>query len=132
MIYPMFALALLTLVVLLVNLVLRVQAVRAHRIDPRYFKTYQGEAPDYLVAASRNFSNLFETPVLFYVAGILTVVTNTAGDLVVALGWAYVVLRTIHSWIHITRNNVYMRMGAFAASILVLTTLWVLLGIRLL
>jgi hypothetical protein len=125
--YPMAAMALLTLVVLVINLIYRINAVRHKNINPRYFKTYQGEAPDHVVEASRNFSNLFEMPVLFYTAGVLAIALNVQTPVTVGLAWAYVVSRAVHSYIHIAHNHVYSRMGVFALSTAILVALWLVL-----
>jgi len=46
----------------------------------------------------------------------------------IALAWAYVALRVVHSLIHITYNHVLHRFLAFASSNFVLLALWILVG----
>lgn len=74
---------------------------------------------------NRNFTNLFEMPVLFYVACLILYVTNNVDSAGLTLGWLYVALRIAHSLVHLTYNNVFHRLAVFAASNLVLLVLWV-------
>jgi hypothetical protein len=75
--------------------------------------------------------NLLELPLLFYVISLLLVVTQQATPTVLALAWVYVGLRITHSVIHLTVNQVIMRMLAFAGSNFVLLALWIVAGLRL-
>ena len=43
-----------------------------------------------------------------------------------ALAWAYVACRALHSLIHLTYNNVLHRLAAFAAGNVVLLVIWIL------
>jgi hypothetical protein len=42
----------------------------------------------------------------------------------VALAWLYFALRVAHSVVHLTYNNVFHRLGVYAASGVVLALLW--------
>jgi hypothetical protein len=42
-----------------------------------------------------------------------------------ALAWAYVASRGVHSLIHLTYNNVFHRLAAFAAGNVVLLVIWI-------
>lgn len=71
LIYPMFAMVLLTFGVLVSLFRTRVRFVREGKVDPSYFKIYQdGTEPDASAKLARHFANLFESPVLFYAACI--------------------------------------------------------------
>ena len=131
-IYPLFAMFALTAFVAFRMGFLRYSAVKAGKIDPRFFKLYQNhEEPDYLRVISRHQINLFEAPVLFYAVCILIVVTNQTSLLLLSLAWLYVALRYIHSFIHLSNNNVLDRFRIFAASWFVLIGIWAVLAIRL-
>lgn len=71
-----------------------------------------------------NLANLFEMPVLFYVAIGLLLLTEQASDSYVALAWGYVALRTVHSWFHL-RGQIKPRFLTYALSNAVLLALWV-------
>jgi hypothetical protein len=79
--------------------------------------------------ANRNYMNLLESPVLFYVACLTAFVTGTATAGVITIAWIYVVLRIVHSVIHVTYNRVAHRFKVFAASIAVLLVLWAYLAV---
>ncbi len=65
--WPAFALFALTMFSVLRLARMRFAAARAGRVDPRYYKVFRGEGePPELAAASRNLTNLFEAPTLFY------------------------------------------------------------------
>jgi len=126
LVYPMFAMVILTVVTLGRLFAGRVAAVRAGTVDARYFKTYQeGAEPPATARLSRNFSNLLEAPTLFYVACLAAMVTSSASKLVVALAWLYVVARAIHTWIHTGSNTLNHRIAAYFCSWAVLFALWV-------
>ena len=126
LVYPMFAMVLLSLVTLLRLFTGRMAAVRAGSGDFRYYKTYQdgGEAVE-LVQLSRNFSNLFEAPTLFYAACLAAMVTGQASHAVLGFAWAYVLARCIHSFIHTGSNALYPRIGAYFGSWVMLLGLWI-------
>ncbi|MEO0880369.1 MAG: MAPEG family protein [Pseudomonadota bacterium] len=77
-------------------------------------------------AASDNFNNLLETPVLFYVAMIALALSGGASGLVITFAWAYVAARAIHTGVHLTYNLVSHRFAAFALSMALLTAILVL------
>lgn len=76
-------------------------------------------------AASDNFRNLFEVPVLFYVLCVALVQTGGSTPGFVTGAWAYVGLRALHSLIHVTYNRVVHRFLAYVASTLLLIGMWV-------
>ena len=84
---------------------------------------YQEEARK----TSANFSNLFETPVLFYVAAVFAIMFGATNPWTGFLCWTYVLARIVHTVIHTTINVVMMRFAAFAVSMLALFLLWVTL-----
>ena len=123
--FPIFAMAALTLFCLLRLGQLRYVAVRRGEVDPRYFLIYRGyEEPERLAVYSRHVVNHFETPVLFYVICITAFVTGQAGPITIAMAWAYVALRYLHSFIHLGSNTVINRFRVFILSITVLVALW--------
>lgn len=125
-IYPMFALVVLTFVIGFSTGISRfVSATKGH-VDRRYFKLLSGYAPpDYIVKLSRNFSNLFEVPVLFYALGTITLTLDINNSLILGLAWAFVFLRIVHSFIHVTYNNPIHRFLTFLLSSIIVLIMWV-------
>ncbi|HEY3074866.1 MAG TPA: MAPEG family protein [Burkholderiales bacterium] len=124
--YPMVALAGLTFVVLLLIPYARFRAAARGQVKARDFRYGESSnVPGEVSLPNRNLMNLLELPVLFYVACLAFYVTRTADALAVYFAWAYVALRVAHSAIHLSYNNVFHRLSAFAASNVVLVVLWV-------
>ena len=90
-----------------------------------------GPLPEALILANRNYMNLLELPMLFYVVCVLTYITSVQSTWLVTLAWAYVVLRVLHSFVHLTYNHVLHRFALFATSNVILTLQWLLLGTAL-
>ena len=123
---PMSVLALWTGTVLLLTAIRRVHGVATGRIPRNAFRV--GEAPsvpDDVAVWNRNFMNLLEMPLLFYVVCIALYVTRNVLPATIGLAWVYLGLRLVHSAIHLTSNRVIPRLVVFAASNLVLVTLWI-------
>lgn len=125
---PVFALAAWTGLILLLIAVRRLTA----GLSPREFAL--GESPKVPASVSlpnRNYMNLLELPVLFYVVCLVAYAADRASTSVLALAWTYVALRVVHSVIHVTYNQVLHRFVAFVLSNCVLIALWVVVGVAL-
>ena len=131
--YPIFAMVVLTAIVAVVLLRRRVAAMRSGRIHPQQVATSaQMTAAIEDSRAADNFRNLFETPVLFYTASVVIYATQLTSVAYVTLAWAYVTARVVHSAIHCTYNRVIHRLLAFATSVFLIWMLWGLLAFDLL
>lgn len=129
---PVFALAGWTLLVLVLVAWRRVRAALRGELSPSAFTLGETAAvPPLAVQANRNYMNLLELPVLFYVGCLVAWVAQPTAPALVPLAWAYVVLRVVHSLVHLSYNHVMHRFAVFAASNLVLALFWVLLGLAL-
>ncbi len=130
---PALAMVALTFVVLLVMFRRRVAQMKRDRIHPQTVSTSLEAAARYTdVAPADNFRNLFEMPMLFYLALLVAAQTGQTGPLVLGLAWVYVAARVAHSWIHCTYNKVKHRFRAFVVGVLALAALWAVLGYGLL
>jgi len=108
----------------------RIAEMKSKQIHPQKIRTrakskelLTGSAP-----ASDNYSNLFELPVLFYTAILLTLILMVQDGILVILAWAFVSSRYLHSFIHVTYNQVMHRFSVFLFSSFVLLAFWVRLG----
>lgn len=129
MIYPMFAVVLLIVMVGVLNLYWRVSAVRNRSVRARYFKTFQTdeELPENIIAGGRNYSNLFEVPILFLISCTLVIVLEMETATFVLLAWVFVASRIAHSVIHLSYNHILHRMLVFNVGLLVVLAMWVLI-----
>ena len=125
--YPVFALAFWTFLVLLLIPFYRVRAGLRREIRTEDFRYGESATvPGYVSIPNRNYMNLLELPILFYVVCILFFVAGSAPALAINVAWIYVGLRVIHSIIHLSYNNVIHRLTAFASSNVVLILLWLI------
>ena len=85
-----------------------------------------GRTPQRAVLANRNYMNLLELPVLFYVVSLMFFAAGNWPALALTLAWAYVGLRIVHSLIHLSFNHVMTRFTAFGLSNFALIGMWVL------
>lgn len=130
--HPVFALAAWTGLVLLLVPTVRIRAGLRGRVAADDFKFGESNAvPSDVSIPNRNYMNLLEVPVLFYVVCLLLYAIAGSPAVAVVLAWSYVVLRVVHSLIHLTYNNVIHRLTAFGVSNAVLVALWVVAGYRL-
>lgn len=128
---PLLAQVALTFAVWVYLYLTRLAEMGRKRIGPQ--RLASRAAADTLLTDSagpaNNFRNLFEMPVLFYLAVVLSLVLFLQDPLMVALAWTFVALRAVHSLIHCTYNRVMHRFVAYAASSLVLLLIWVRLAV---
>jgi hypothetical protein len=127
MLYSMFAMILLTAAVSARLLSLRINAIKNGKVSLGQFRLNSGDMPNDMAQASRNYSNLFEIPVLFYAAGTLALALQLQSITMIILSWTFIASRILHSWIHLTYNNVIHRFRAFLAGNICVVTIWVLI-----
>jgi hypothetical protein len=123
---PLLALVFLTFLVWIYMYVTRLSEMKRKSINPEDLDTrVHGQAlltdsP----AQADNLKNLFEVPILFYVAILLALVLMIQDRALVQLAWGYVGLRYVHSLVHCTYNRVMHRFAAYAVSCLILMVMW--------
>lgn len=122
---PLMALVGWTFAVLLLIPYQRFKAAFAGRVMVSDFKCGEsGNVPPAVSIPNRNFMNLLEAPVLFYVVCIVAYVTQSVTSITVVLAWTYFGFRVLHSLVYLTYNHVMHRFLVFAASNVVLVILW--------
>lgn len=131
--YPLLAMFLLTCLVAATLIRRRIAFYKGNRIHPQ--KTATSAQMMALMEDSRaadNFRNLFEVPVLFYVA-TLTIFSGGFTCLPhLVFAWGFVAARFAHSYIHCTGNVVIRRFYAYLASWIFLFCTWSMLAWQLL
>ena len=127
---PLLVQVLLTFVVWIYLFAWRIPEIKRKGIDPQRLRD-RAAAHELLpdsAPASNNLKNLFELPVLFYAAVLLSLVLMIQDPLLVQLAWGFVIMRVLHSVIHCTYNNVNHRFAAYALSTLFLLFMWIRLA----
>jgi hypothetical protein len=121
----MCALAAWTFAVLLLIPIARFRAGAQGAVNAGDFRFGESaRVPGAVSLPNRNFMNLLELPMLFYAVCVALYVTLSVDPVAVALAWLYFVLRVAHSLVHLTYNNVFHRLGFYAASAVVLALMW--------
>jgi len=128
LVWPVVAMVALSFVVWLRMFQTRVGEMKRRRIHPQSVATSSQmlQAVEDSRAAD-NFRNLFELPVLFYMAIALALFSGAGGTLMLVLAWVFVVLRLLHSAIHCTYNKVIHRFRAYVFGGFVLWGIWAIL-----
>ena len=133
MFLPVLAMIALTIAVWLRMFFTRVGEMKRERIQMQDVALSAQAATRFSdTRAADNFRNLFELPVLFYLAVVVAVLTGQVTMVTVSLAWAFVVLRIVHSAIHCGYNTVNHRFRAYFAAGVALWSLWIALAIGLL
>lgn len=131
--YPAFPMFFLVAIVLTVMGWKRIGGVLRGVMPIGYYRTFdKGEEPESHRVVTRNFLNLFEMPLLFHVGVILAFVSGEVTGLAVGLAWSYVGLRYAHSFVHLTSNDVALRLACYGSSGIVLLVFWATLFARML
>ena len=130
--WPMLALVALTLSVLLLIPFYRFRSGLRGEVWFDDFKLGESaRVPDRVRLPNRNYMNLLELPLLFYVFCLGSYVRDQVDSVAVAMAWLYVGLRVLHSAVHLSINHVPLRLAAFAASNVVLALMWLRFGLAI-
>ncbi|QDH70188.1 MAPEG family protein [Marilutibacter alkalisoli] len=123
--WPAVAMVALTCVVWFRMYFMRIGQMKRERIHPQAVAT-SAQATARLTdsRAADSFRNLFELPVLFYLALCVAALSGEVTTAVLVLAWLFVALRVLHSAIHCTYNKVMHRFKAHLVGGLVLWALW--------
>ncbi len=70
-----------------------------------------------------NYNHLMEQPTIFYAIAFALALLNAGGGINLALAWAYVVLRVVHSLVQSLGNKIELRFALFMLSSLALVGL---------
>ncbi|SDY24325.1 hypothetical protein SAMN04487939_101434 [Lysobacter sp. yr284] len=130
---PALAMAALTCLVWLRMFYVRIGQMKRERIHPQAVATSaQAVAKLTESRAADNFRNLFELPVLFYVALTVAAFNGFHDTATLVLAWLFVALRIAHSAIQCSYNKVMHRFYAYAGGGAALWLLWARIGAGLL
>ena len=91
--------------------VARAQAVQRGEVE--YGSFAHGEEPHHVARITRNLSNQFELPVVFYAVVVLLVATGNVTTPDVIAAWVFVAGRVIHTLVQTLTDNVPLRGQVF-------------------
>jgi hypothetical protein len=121
--YPAFAMFSWISIMLFYLAYVRIQAVKGREIKFSQFKLQEG-MPEKIQQVSNNVNNLFQVPLLFFIACLFLLILDKVNPLNLFLSWGFVLLRIIHSWVHISENDVNLRFFSFALGVIFLIIIY--------
>ena len=121
----MLALVVWTLVMTLWMYAVRIPAIQRAGIDPQTAQepTSLDALPLKVRQVAYNHNHLMEQPTIFYALVVYTYLAGQQNPLNLALAWAYVAVRVVHSLVQATVNVILLRFGIFVLGTLVLAAL---------
>ncbi len=125
--WPTFALVALVFVVWLTLFVQRMDHMRRNPPTGRDFADGEAAMRYFrpVEMPANNLANLFEMPVLYFALVPLLMLLHHADHIQVILAWIFVILRAVHSFIHIGPKKVRPRFFAYLASCVALSAMWI-------
>jgi hypothetical protein len=120
---PVLALVAWTLVMWIWMYATRLPAMKEAGLAPQdaaYPGTWAHRLRPGVRSVADNYNHLHEQPTLFYALMLVATLTGGGDSTALTLGWAYVVLRVLHSLVQATFNRVTVRFSVFALGTLVL------------
>jgi hypothetical protein len=128
---PMFAMVALAFVLLFWTLILRLRVLRRGEVTPHQVALREQAWPPYVIQIGNAFHNQLELPMLFYVAVLLALVTNSLDVIIYVLMWMFVISRYVHTYIHATYNRLDHRTAVFMLGAIALLLIWVIVIARI-
>lgn len=121
----------LTLVVLYILGRRRLSLIAAKKINVADIATGEEAWPLAAKLAHNNFANQFQLPVLFYALVALVIASGLATPWMAALAALFVVSRILHTFIHITSNQVRRRFACYVVGMAILGLMWLGFAIQI-
>jgi hypothetical protein len=132
MLMPVMVQLALTFVLLFWMSYLRIQAIRHGEVRPDAISLREPNWPPRATQIGNAFHNQLETPLLFYVLTLISLVTGTADSIVWVLSWMFVVPRIAHAYVHVTSNRVDRRGPLFLIGATALCLMFIIIAARIL
>tara|TARA_Y100000590_G_scaffold468736_1_gene652859 strand:- start:274 stop:684 length:411 start_codon:yes stop_codon:yes gene_type:complete len=125
LLYPVTMMFFLIIYLYVRNFLDNIKAKNSKKIKFSYFKTYQGEVPDYIAVSRQTLKNQFELPIFFYFLVSAIMAIDAVSRIDVFFAWSFVVSRYIHCYIRLTTNYVPHRAKLFKLGLLILIVWWI-------
>jgi hypothetical protein len=103
----------------------RIPAMQKAKIDPvELSRTGKKlELPPEVARVADNYNHLHEQPTIFYALALAAQIAGAGDGINVALAWAYVAARVVHSLVQATKNVIMVRFMVFALGSMILFAL---------
>jgi hypothetical protein len=97
----------------------RKKKIREKVVRTSHFRAYLGESDEELVIIQNHFSNQFQIPMIFLFASLLSIALKEVSILTIVLAGLFVLSRFVHSYIHLTYNNVLHRALSYFIGVII-------------
>ena len=124
-IYPGFAVVVLTLILYTKNRIEVGKAFSAKQIKGSYLKFYKDIPPDSVEISRQTLKNQFELPIIFYFLIALLYSNGTITQLDLIFAWIFTMSRYIHAYIRLSSNYVPYRAKMFIVGLIALLAGWI-------
>lgn len=124
LVYPALAMIFWVFVVLAIMFRRRMAAFKNRDVRLADVAVSTERYPEAARLAAANFTNQFETPVVFFAILMLAMEVAATTWLMAGLAWAFVATRVVHTLIHTGSNNLQQRAGVFGLGCLCLFAMW--------
>jgi hypothetical protein len=131
-IYPILPVVLMNFIVMFHMRYMIVKAIKKRDVKYKYFRAYEGSAPEYLLTSRHHYKNFFEIPILFYLLCLVLYMIDDVSAIDLWIAWLFVLFKGIHSYIRITSNYVPYRAYSFNVCVFLLFGGWIILAIKIL
>lgn len=128
--WPVIIQALVTLFLYIPMSSRRVASVKSGEAKASDYRLVEKEPAD-VRQMTRAIANQYETPILFYAVCLSAYVTQNVGVVMLALAWAYVIIKCCHVFVQTTSNRLRIRRPIFMVSFIVLIAMWVTFALQL-
>lgn len=125
LIYPALAMIFWIFVVGVIMAMRRKEAFTSGAVKPADVCISNERYPTPARLAAANFSNQFESPVLFFVLLLIAMHVGATSYVMAALAWLFVATRVVHTLIHIGPNKLPVRGAVYGVGFLALIGLWI-------
>ena len=130
-IYPVLPVVLMNFIVMFHMRYMIVKAIKNRDTKYKYFRAYEGSAPEYLLTARHHYKNFFEIPILFYLLCLVLYIIDDVSAIDLWIAWLFVIFKGIHSYVRITSNYVPYRAYSFNVCAFLLLGGWIILAIKI-
>jgi len=131
-IYPILPVVLMNFIVMFHMRYIIVKAIKKRDVKYKFFRAYEGSAPEYLLTSRHHYKNFFEIPILFYLLCLVLYMIDDVSAIDLWIAWLFVLFKGIHSYIRITSNYVPYRAYSFNVCVFLLFGGWIILVIKIL
>lgn len=125
LVYPTLALILWIFIVGVILMLRRKDAFTSGAVRQEDVQVSAERYPVSARLASANFSNQFETPVIYFALIMLAMEVGATSYAMAVLAWLYVATRVIHTLIHIGPNKLPVRGAVYGIGALALVGMWI-------